>query len=319
MTAYNNSLSGPFVFDDLPAIAENPSIRRLWPPSEALVPRLDGGLTVSGRPLVNLSLAINYAWSGDKAWSYHLVNLLIHVSAGLALFGIARRTFSQPGLVGRFGDAALWLAFSVALIWLLHPLQTESVTYVVQRAESLMGLCYLLTIFCFVRSIESLRSGYWLGLSLTACLLGMAAKEVMVSAPLMVFLYDRTFVAGSFGEAWRRRRVYYLGMGATWALLGWLAIGTTGRGGAAARVGFRRAVFFSNPGTKLQPRARGLANHGRTPDVSAVDRAGDADGGRTLRLVGAAELPRLRRAGRGLRLTHAAAQCRLSQRAGVVV
>ncbi len=114
---------------------------------------------------------------------------------------------------------SLFLAFAVALIWTMHPLQTESVTYVIQRAESLMGLFYLLTVYCFIRFAGSScvpRSGtsedeqagrsVWGWLSIGACLLGMATKEVMVTAPVIVLLYDRTFIAGSFGEAWRRRR-----------------------------------------------------------------------------------------------------------------
>ena len=233
LMAYANSLAGPFVFDDLPAIPENPSIRRLWPLGPVLRPDVDGGLTISGRPLVNLSLAINHAWGGESVHGYHLANLLIHALAGLTLFGIARRTCRQPGLATRFGPAALPLGWMVAAIWLLHPLQTESVTYVVQRAESLMGLCYLLTLYGFIRGAESDQPGRWLVLSFLACLLGMAAKEVMVSAPLIVFLYDRTFVAGSFIEAWRRRWRYYLGLAGTWVLLAWLVAGTTGRGGTA--------------------------------------------------------------------------------------
>ena len=94
LMAYANSLAGPFVFDDLPAIPENPSIRRLWPLGPVLRPDVDGGLTISGRPLVNLSLAINHAWGGESVHGYHLANLLIHALAGLTLFGIARRNRS---------------------------------------------------------------------------------------------------------------------------------------------------------------------------------------------------------------------------------
>ena len=235
VAAYHNSLGGPFVFDDGPAILENPSIRRLWPPGPVLAPALDGGLTVSGRPLVNLSLALNYAWGGEAVRGYHLVNLLVHALAGLALFGVMRRTWA------RFRPAeALPAAFCVALLWLLHPLQTAAVTYVVQRAESLVALCYLLTLYGFIRMAEKPETGnrkpesrLWATISIVACLAGMAAKEVMATAPLLVLLYDRTFVAGTFKEAWRRRRSYYLGLAGTWLLLVWLVAGTAGRGGTA--------------------------------------------------------------------------------------
>lgn len=99
--AYANSFAGPFVFDDLGSIAQNPSIRRLWPPGGVLRPPL-GGLTVSGRPVLNLSLAFNYALSGNAVWSYHATNLVIHLLAGLCLYGLARRT---PGCPGKLGEA----------------------------------------------------------------------------------------------------------------------------------------------------------------------------------------------------------------------
>ena len=226
--AYHNSLAGPFVFDDGPAIVENPSIRRLWPLGPLLAPGLDGGVTVSGRPLVNLTFALNYALGGGSVGGYHLVNLFIHALAGLTLFGVVRRTWA------RFRPAeALPAAFCVALLWLLHPLQTAAVTYMVQRAESLVALCYLLTLYGFIRGAEAAPPGRWFGLSVGACLAGMASKEVMVTAPLLVLLYDRTFVAGTFREAWRLRWRYYLGLAATWLLLAWLVTGTAGRGGTA--------------------------------------------------------------------------------------
>jgi tetratricopeptide (TPR) repeat protein len=158
------------------------------------------------------------------------------------------------------------LALAVAVIWVVHPLQTEAVTYLSQRAESLMGLFYLLTVYCFIRSVEGARtsnillrpvgqaqgdegqaerrtpnaespttnyelpttemrrlSGYspslWMLASVGACLFGVMCKETIVTAPVMVLLYDRTFVTGSFRESWRRRWRYYLGLASIWLLL----------------------------------------------------------------------------------------------------
>ena len=268
LAAYHNSLSGAFVFDDPASILDNLSIRHLWPLGPVLSPP-HGGVTVEGRPLLNLSLAINYAISGTAVWSYHALNLLIHVLAGLTLFGIVRRTgwsalsptrLATPFADKRVGDNAphaTFLAFAVALLWTVHPLQTEAVTYLVQRAESLMGLFYLLTLYCFIRGVERVvpnalgdvagqtsalgttRSTsvggepFWIGLSFLACLFGMATKEVMVSAPLTVLLYDRTFVSGSFREAWRRRGGLYLALAATWVMLGALVFSTHNRGGTS--------------------------------------------------------------------------------------
>jgi tetratricopeptide (TPR) repeat protein len=289
LIAYSNSFSVPFVYDDVTAIPGNPTIRHLWPIGPVLSP--PGRLTTSGRPIVNLSLAINYALGQTDVWGYHALNLAVHILAGLILFGLVRRTLASLDATRVFqisdfkfkivdGQAttqseisnlkfeisqATLLAFTVAALWMLHPLQTESVTYIVQRAESLMGLFYLLTLYCFVRGAESrlqesgvrnqekefktqnpqatlplssgltpLASRLWQAASILSCLLGMACKEVMVSAPLMVLLYDRTFVAGSFRAAWQKRRYFYLGLAASWLLLGFLVVSTGGnRNGSA--------------------------------------------------------------------------------------
>ena len=278
---YANSFLGPFFFDDVPSIADNPTIRHLWAIGQVLCPPSSDGRTVAGRPIVNLSLAVNYALGGTGVAGYHALNLAIHVLAGLTLFGMVRRSylswrtmsarrFPAGGAVRTPGNDALRaaiFALAVALLWTLHPLQTESVSYVVQRAESLMGLFYLLTLYCFIRysaerppntepvrrsSLQASEGGaseggedkmgagkVWAVLSVLSCLLGMATKEVMVSAPITVFLYDRTFVSGTFREAWRRRKGVHLGLAGTWLLLGFLIVNAGERGGS---VGFGHGV-----------------------------------------------------------------------------
>ena len=228
LTAFYNCFKGEFIFDDREAVTENPTIRQLWPISNALSPPSSTG--VGGRPVVNLSLAINYALGGTSVQGYHALNLVIHILAGLTLFGIVRRTLLRPVFKHRFETTALTLALAVAVLWVVHPLQTETVTYVSQRAESLMGLFYLLTLYCFIRGSESRWPQLWFALSFAACFLGMATKEVMVTAPLLVLLYDRTFVAGSFSQAWRRHYLLYLGLASTWILLGYLMVGLHNRG-----------------------------------------------------------------------------------------
>ncbi len=231
LAAYANSFGGPFVYDDGPAIADNASLRHF---ASALFP--PPGTTVSGRPLVNLSFALNYALSGSNVWSYHALNLLIHLAAGLALFGVVRRTLSTFHF-----QASTATACAIALLWTVHPLQTESVTYVVQRAESLMGLCYLLTLYGFIRGIPCHPLGDkarnpsgsgWFAFSFAACVCGIASKEVMASAPLVVWLFDRTFFAGSFRAAIAQRKNFYAALASTWIPLAILVASTGGnRGG----------------------------------------------------------------------------------------
>lgn len=233
VAAYGRTLSVPFLFDDVPSIADNPTIRHLsgafWPPADS---------TVGGRPVLNLSLAFDYAVSGTGVWSYHATNVAIHTLAGLALYGVARRTLAALG-----SRSATAVAFSAALLWVVHPLQTESVTYVIQRAESLMALFYLLTLYAFIRAAGSAgrAARAWSAACVGACLLGMATKEVMVSAPLIVLLYDRTFASGSFREALGRRAALYGCLAATWPVLALLVLSTHGRGGT---VGFASGVSW---------------------------------------------------------------------------
>src|SRR5687768_6274135 len=219
--AYCNSLSGPFVFDD-DSIKKNPHIRQLWPIWEAA--RAPDNTTLSRRPVTTPSFAVNYAISGNDVTSYHVVNVLIHIAAGLTLFGVVRRTlrrFAQCQLPVVSPDATEWLAVAVAGLWMLHPLQTDAVTYLVQRTEGLMGLFYLLTLYCAIRGFGTEGRGrkWWYAASVACCGLGMGSKEVMVSAPLFVLLYDRTLVSGGFGAALRQRPWLYAGLAGTWALL----------------------------------------------------------------------------------------------------
>lgn len=219
--AYSNSLGGEFVFDDRESIVANPTIRALWPPWAPLAP--PDGMSVGGRPIINLSLAINHAISGLNPWSYHLANMAIHILAALALFGIVRRTILRVAAEPLRGRAAA-IALAAAALWSLHPLQTESVAYVIQRAESLMGLFYLATLYCFIRSIDDARPRHWAGLSIAACALGMGSKEAMATAPIVILLYDRLFVASCWMEIVDRRWRIHSSLMATWAILGALAL-----------------------------------------------------------------------------------------------
>lgn len=221
IAAYANSLAGAFVFDDQSSVLENTSIRRLWPPGPMLLPPPEAG--ICGRPFANLTFALNYAAHGLEARGYHVVNLAIHMAAASVLCLVVRRTLELPGLHGRFGAGAWPLAFAVSAWWALHPVQTITVNYISQRVEALMALCYLLTLYCFIRQAAEGRKR-WAILAVVCCLLGMAAKEVMITAPVIVLLYDRTFLAGSFREAFRRRGGLHLALAATWIFLGYLMV-----------------------------------------------------------------------------------------------
>ncbi|UCF32242.1 MAG: tetratricopeptide repeat protein [Phycisphaerales bacterium] len=209
--AYLSSFSGTFVFDDNPHIIENSRIRSLWPPWRILDSR---------RPMVCLSLAVNYAMGGlEDLWSYHAFNLTIHILTALTLLGIIRRTLMSGAWARLPAHSAPWIALAAALIWVVHPLQTQCVTYIIQRGESMMGLFYLLTLYCVIRGVDSPHRRLWYAAAIVACALGMGSKAVMVTAPLVVLLYDWVFISKSMGQVLRLRWGLYLGLAATWSVL----------------------------------------------------------------------------------------------------
>ncbi|HXH23925.1 MAG TPA: hypothetical protein VNI78_01675, partial [Vicinamibacterales bacterium] len=216
LIAYANSLSNPFILDDRTAIVQNRQIRTLWPLSVPLSPPDE--TPVARRPLVNLTFAINYALGGLDVRGYHAGNLAVHLLAALTLFGLVRRTLLLPALADRFGRHATALAATSALIWLLHPLQTEIINYVAQRTSALKGLCYLLTLYGSVRGLDP-QAAAWRVLAVVACAAGMASKESMVTAPLVVVFFDRIYAFGSLAEALRRRGRFYAALAATWGVL----------------------------------------------------------------------------------------------------
>ena len=276
--AYGSSLGGAFVYDDFDSIVDNPHIRRLWPPSEPLsLPVLGTGITVDGRPILSLSFALNHALFGPEPWGYHGVNLAIHICAGLLLFGIVRRTIEysvfsnrcsvekreegerSPGTEYWKPNTEHWqptaLALSIALLWLVHPLHTSAVTYIIQRSESMMGMFYLLAVYCAVRGFaadrgsgfkvqgsgEEMRNSspslitdhwslitgsprFWYAASLVALALSLGTKISAATAPAVIGLYDVVFVSGSIREALRRRRRYYVALVAVSLWLIWLLL-----------------------------------------------------------------------------------------------
>jgi tetratricopeptide (TPR) repeat protein len=223
---YGPALDAPFLFDDVGSIAKNESIKKLWPLAGE-----SGGFgpltpppyfSIAGRPLVNLTLAINYHFGQLDPRYYHLFNILVHFLSAVLLAAIVRRTLCLDCFGGRFDSAAGPLALAVALVWALHPLQTEAVVYVTQRTELLMGFFYLATLYGSLHywtAESSAGRGTWLIVATIACMAGMACKEVMVSAPLVVLLFDRAFVSGSLGRAMRNSWPLYVGLALGWCVL----------------------------------------------------------------------------------------------------
>src|SRR5581483_654279 len=238
---YAPAFRGPFFFDDVPSIRDNPSIRSLIPISGPLNP--PDNTSVSGRPLVNLTLAMNVAvnaWFGIAAppstdpnltTTFHVVNVVLHLLCGLLLFLVLRRCLGE--------QRSPLLAGAITAIWLLHPIQTEAVDYIVQRTELLVSACYLGALYAAIRAYAATTSrgrAGWFTATCVSAFLGATSKEVIVTLPAVLVLYDRAFHYESWSLLWRDRRRVGLYV-ATAAIIG-LTLVSIGAGGRAGTAGF---------------------------------------------------------------------------------
>lgn len=203
--AYVTSFKGVFLLDDILVISNG--LLRDWS-------RLDHIFdAVSGRPVVSLSIAIDYAILGPKPFGYHFTNVAVHLTATLLLFGIARRTFLA------ISNSATPLAFAAALLWAVHPLHTEAVTYIIQRCESMMGMFFFLSLYCVIRGAESERKTGWHSAAIVAAALCAGCKQTAAVLPLVVLLYDRCFISGSFAAALKRAPALLGGLLVSWLVI----------------------------------------------------------------------------------------------------
>jgi Flp pilus assembly protein TadD len=219
--------AGPFVFDDVQGIQHNPSIQQglSWtvfdPPRNS---------SVAGRPVVNLTLALNQEINdalgidlrtAAAPIGFHLVNIALHVVTALLLFGVVRRTLELAQRPTRLEPQVF--AGLVACLWAVHAIHTSAVNYVIQRSELLVSAFVLATLYAFVRAYqtESDRARVrWLTVSVVACALGMLSKEVMIGAPLIVLLFDRALMSPSWRAIWEsRKRWYYAALLASGAII----------------------------------------------------------------------------------------------------
>jgi tetratricopeptide (TPR) repeat protein len=208
LLAFSNGFDGQFFLDDVKVIVDNVRIRHVLPRTM--------GEWLGPRATVDFTLAVNYATGRLNPADYHAGNLLIHLVSGLILFGLLRRTLALSGSPPGIRQASGLIAWSGALMWMVHPLAGAAVQYVCQRYELMAGLCTLLTLYAVLRGATGGdRPVVWYAAAIGACLVGMSCKETMVVTPLLVLAYDRVFLAGSWSEVWARRRFLHIGLIAT--------------------------------------------------------------------------------------------------------
>jgi len=199
---YSNTFSAPFVFDDIENIVDNPQVKDL-----------KKFLYLSGSRYVGfLSFALNHYFGGLHVFGYHLVNLIFHITNGFLVYSLVLLLFkaeSQHSPLTTHDTQRIttpWIALAAAMLFVAHPIQTQAVTYIVQRFASLVTLFYLLTVVCYLKwrlaSSETRRRFLWYGGAVLSTVLAMKTKENSFTLPFMILLVEGVFFRSSTRKRW---------------------------------------------------------------------------------------------------------------------
>ena len=195
LLAYSNTFHVPFHFDDRPNINLNPNVQIKVFTLDRLVQLVKNTYKESIRVFSYFTLAVNYYFGGFNVFGYHVVNLAIHVASGIFLYWLLMLTFNLPSLREKYGTISYKVALFSSLIFISHPIQTQSVTYIVQRMASMAGMFYLLSLVLYVKG--RLTTGrpriLYFGGMVLSYLLGVFSKENVAILPLFIALYEFYF------------------------------------------------------------------------------------------------------------------------------
>jgi len=217
---YSNTLKYPFFFDDTSYITEDEAIRM-----ESLSWEAIKTAALKGRPrnrlIPNISFALNHLISRYHVLSYHLTNIAIHIATGLILFFLLRLTlvrFERLGGSRRWTESS-WIAAFAALLWLVHPVNTQAATYIVQRMTSLAAFFYTLSLFLYVCA-----RGRWqdngkitpaAGFSIFGCILAgicaVISKQNAAMLPIIIVLYEWFFFQNLSVSLSKKHLVWLIG------------------------------------------------------------------------------------------------------------
>jgi len=188
LLAYSNTFTSSFHFDDDAAILENPAIKNVT--ADNIV-----RLLKTNRPIVNLSLMLNYQLNGLNVVGWHVFNVGLHIINSFFAYLFIVWTLNLPQMKAKYGEKARRMALFGALLFAVHPIQTESVTYIISRSELLAAFFFLVTFLLFIKGATTGKFGYYFA-AFASTLLAMASKEWAATLPAMLFLYDLVFLSG---------------------------------------------------------------------------------------------------------------------------
>ena len=213
---YANSFDCGWHLDDFHSITDNPNIQLKVLTWAGLSKSLHSDLNFPEkfyRPVVGVTLALNHFVSASDPRSYHLVNLVIHWFSSCFLFLFLFQTLNLSSFQQKFASSAHSIALLSAVLWAINPVQTQSVTYVVQRMTSLAGMFYMLSMYFYARGRTALggkRQLLYGVLSFAAFVFSFGSKENAALLPLSILLYEVFLVQADMGSWIKRNKIYVL-------------------------------------------------------------------------------------------------------------
>jgi len=227
--SYRNTFDASWHLDDRPNITDNQGlhISDLSPGSLIRTfytsPQQGGAIVKKPyRPIPCLTFALNWYIGQDRVFGYHLVNLIIHWLAAVFLYHTIKLLLNTPNLAGKYQRNDYLIAFLAAALWALNPIQTQAVTYIVQRMTSMAAMFYILSIFFYLKFRMSGHSAARV-FSLLGCVLGfflaLASKENTVTLPIALFLIEVAFLQDLSSIFIRRRLLFTAGLAAILLIL----------------------------------------------------------------------------------------------------
>jgi protein O-mannosyl-transferase len=209
--AYSNSFQCSWHFDDFTNIVNNQGLHLKELSLAGLTKALyadPGGQPQLYRPVSCVTFALNHYFGGLSVFGYHTVNLLIHAISSLFLFLFIRRTLSLPLLNKPYALQSDSIAFFATLLWALHPIQTQAVTYIVQRMSSLAGMFFIIAMYSYLRfrtAAGQREKISYSGLCIVSYLMGFGSKENAALLPISLFLYEILLIQREGWGSWQKR------------------------------------------------------------------------------------------------------------------
>lgn len=216
LITYSNTFDASWHFDDENNILKNKPLHLTELNIQNIKKTFFADWNGSGklyRPVACLSFALNYYFGGTGVFGYHMVNLVIHFLSSIFLFLFVYHTLNLPVLKAKYGPNSYFIALLATVFWAINPMQTQAVTYVVQRMTSMTGMFSIMAMYFYLKARISTQNPLKTIHYFICCVCGILAlgsKENAVMLPMVILLYDLFLIQGVTRKNIRRYSFFLL-------------------------------------------------------------------------------------------------------------